>query len=41
MPNSKGVKLYHLVFASKHRRGNEFWEKITRRTPGGQLRLMN
>jgi len=32
--------LYRLLFASKHPLGNEFWEKITRREPSGQRRLL-
>ena len=32
--------LYRLLFASKHPRGHEFWEKITRREPSGQRRLL-
>ena len=39
IPNTRQVKLYHLVFASKHIRGNEFWAKITRRSPSGQYKL--
>jgi three-Cys-motif partner protein len=31
--------LYYLVFASKHRRGNEFWRKITLINAYGQRRL--
>lgn len=37
--NTKQVKLYHLVFASKHPLGNEFWRKIASRSPEGQYRL--
>jgi three-Cys-motif partner protein len=33
------VPLYHLVFASKHSRGDKIWESVTRRSPGGQTRL--
>ncbi len=29
--------LYRLIFASKHSRGHEFWEKISRIDPSGQL----
>jgi three-Cys-motif partner protein len=39
IPNTKQVKLYHLVFASKHPRGNDFWAKITKRSPKGQYKL--
>jgi hypothetical protein len=31
--------LYYLVFASKHRRGNEFWQKIQVTDPHGQTKL--
>jgi len=37
--NTRQVKLYHLVFASKHTCGNDFWVKITSRSPQGQYRL--
>lgn len=36
---SNRVALYHLVFASKHSRGDRIWESVTRRSPGGQRRL--
>ncbi len=36
---SNQVPLYHLVFAAKHPRGGEFWDKIGRKTPYGQFRL--
>ncbi len=39
IPNTKQVKLYHMVFASKHPRGNEFWQKIIKRSPKGQYKL--
>jgi three-Cys-motif partner protein len=39
IPNNKQVKLYHMVFASKHPRGNEFWQKIIKRSPKGQYKL--
>ncbi len=39
IPNTKQVKLYHMVFASKHPRGDEFWQKIIKRSPKGQYRL--
>jgi len=32
--------LYRLLFASRHPRGHEFWEKITLREPSGQRRLL-
>jgi three-Cys-motif partner protein len=31
--------LYHLVFASKHSRGDRIWESVTRQGPSGQRRL--
>jgi three-Cys-motif partner protein len=31
--------LYHVVYASKHDKGNEIWQAITRIAPGGQRRL--
>jgi three-Cys-motif partner protein len=37
--NTKHIGLYHLVFASKNPRGEDFWQKITDRSAGGQLRL--
>ena len=39
IPNTRQVKLYHMVFASKHPRGNEFWQKIISRSPKGQYRM--
>jgi hypothetical protein len=33
--------LYYLLFASKHRRGNEFWRKIKRIDPHGQRHLFS
>jgi three-Cys-motif partner protein len=30
------VPLYHLIFASKHPKGDAIWESITRRMPSGQ-----
>ena len=30
------VPLYHLVFASKHPRGDAIWNSINKRTPAGQ-----
>jgi len=38
--NTTGVPLYHLVFASKHPRGKDFWNKISQRTPTGQRRMV-
>jgi three-Cys-motif partner protein len=33
--------LYYLLFASKHRRGNDFWQKIKRIEPYGQRHLFS
>jgi len=38
--NRSNVPLYHLIFASKHKRGAEFWDKIARRSEAGQLRMV-
>jgi three-Cys-motif partner protein len=38
--NSRHLGLYHLIFASKSERGEDFWQKITYRSPGGQLPLI-
>ena len=37
--NTKRSTIYHLVFASKHPRGADFFEKISRVEPTGQRRL--
>jgi three-Cys-motif partner protein len=37
--NEKNVALYHLIFASKHSRGDAIWDSVTRRAPGGQRKL--
>jgi len=37
--NKKNVPLYHLIFASKHSRGSDFWDKITTRSETGQIRM--
>ncbi len=37
--NSVQSTIYHLVFASKHKRGTEFWRKISRRKFSGQARM--
>jgi len=37
--NKTNVPLYHLIFASKHPRGVDFWNKITRRSAAGQWRM--
>lgn len=39
MTNRTNVPLYYLIFASKHKRGAEFWDKIARRSEAGQLRM--
>ncbi|OHB65895.1 MAG: hypothetical protein A2V70_10600 [Planctomycetes bacterium RBG_13_63_9] len=31
--------LYRLIYASKHERGLDFWQKITKKDAGGQMRL--
>jgi len=40
MVNRTNVPLYYLVFASKHKRGAEFWDKIAGRSEAGQLRMV-
>lgn len=40
MANKTNVPLYHLIFASKHKRGAEFWDKIAERSEAGQLRMV-
>ena len=37
--NRRNVPLYYLIFASKHRRGADFWDKIAGRSEAGQLRM--
>jgi len=37
--NSRGIPLYYLIFASKHERGSEFWDKVTTRQESGQFRM--
>jgi len=37
--NTKRVPLYYLIFASKHPRGADFWDKIAGRSEAGQLRM--
>ncbi len=34
--NQRNNVLYHLVYASKHERGNEIWESIAKTTATGQ-----
>jgi three-Cys-motif partner protein len=37
--NRTNVPLYHLIFASKHPRGSDFWDKIAIRSDTGQIRM--
>lgn len=37
--NTKNAPMYFLFFASRHPRGVEFWEKITRKDESGQFEL--
>lgn len=37
--NRRNVPLYYLIFASKHPKGAEFWDKIAGRSEAGQLRM--
>ena len=39
MANRTNVPLYNLIFASKHPRGAEFWDKIADRSEAGQIRM--
>lgn len=39
MANRRNVPLYYLIFASKHEKGAEFWDKIAGRSEAGQLRM--
>lgn len=36
---SRNVKLYQLVYASRHPLGESFWEKVTARTAADQIRM--
>ena len=38
--NSRHRTLYCLIFASKHERGADFWDKVTQRKQSGQLRML-
>jgi three-Cys-motif partner protein len=38
MQSSKGP-IYRLIYASKHERGLEFWDKVTRKALGGQMEM--
>ena len=40
MRNSNDAPLYRLIYASKHKRGNDFWNKVTERDPYGNRRLL-
>jgi hypothetical protein len=40
MANKTNVPLYNLIFASKHPRGADFWDKIAERSETGQLRMV-
>ena len=37
--NSKSANLYYLVFASRHKKGHEFWNKIQVIDPRGQRKM--
>jgi three-Cys-motif partner protein len=39
MKNSKDAPLYRLIFASKHKRGHDFWNKVIRKDVYGQSKL--
>ena len=39
MKNSKEAPLYRLIFASKHARGHEFWNKVIQKDAFGQSKL--
>jgi three-Cys-motif partner protein len=38
--NTRNVPLYYLIFASKHNRGADFWDKIAWRSETGQMRMV-
>jgi three-Cys-motif partner protein len=40
MRNRRGTPMYHLVYASKHPRGQDFWNKATAILASGQRRLL-
>jgi len=40
MRNSRNTPMYHMVYASKHPRGKDFWEKVSAILPSGQRRLL-
>lgn len=35
----RNIPLYYLIFVSKHPRGKDFWDKISLKSPSGQIRL--
>lgn len=37
--NNRKVPLYYLIFASKHPRGADFWDKVAERSEVGQVRM--
>jgi three-Cys-motif partner protein len=37
VPNSKGVIMYHLIYASRHPLGDDIWDSITRPKQQGEL----
>ena len=37
--NSRHLPLYCLIFASKHERGSDFWDRVTKRKQSGQFRM--
>ena len=39
MPMPRKGPIYRLIYASKHERGLEFWDKVTRKELGGQMDL--
>jgi len=40
MRNSRNTPMYYMVYASKHPRGKDFWEKVSAILPSGQRRLL-
>ncbi len=37
--NRTGASIYHMVYASKHERGGDFWQKISQKDHVGRVRL--
>jgi len=37
--NVRNVRLYYLIFASKHKMGAHFWDEVTKRSEAGQQRM--